>query len=86
MTFADRLPSLIRWARRGGCSLSCLTVPVTERYARWLLRLRKRDPLAYEGIPLNCVGSPSWRRTRAIRTQVREQQSGFSPSTSEGHL
>jgi hypothetical protein len=37
------------------------TVAVTERYCRRTLRLKKRDPLAYRGLKLRCIGSARWR-------------------------
>lgn len=42
-------------------SIHKATIAVTERYARRVLKLRKREPMVYRGLALTCIGSPQWR-------------------------
>lgn len=56
MNWVDMLPKLARF------SPGRITVGVTEKTARVRLRIKRPNPLIWNGIPLNCIGSPSWRR------------------------
>jgi hypothetical protein len=71
MSFVKYLPKLARY------SVDRITVAVSEKYARRCLRLKKKDPLAYNGVPLNCIGSPAWRRRHRI-----DEQSADKPTCS----
>lgn len=59
MSFVQHLPKLARF------SVNRITVAVSEPYARRKLKLKKDQPLAWHGIPLNCIGSELWRRRHA---------------------
>lgn len=40
---------------------SCITVSVTEKTARRRLRIKKGQPITYQGVELKCVGTRAWR-------------------------
>lgn len=46
-----------KWCKQNRADIGRMTVALTERYTRTVLGLRRRDPLAWRGITLNCVGS-----------------------------
>jgi hypothetical protein len=57
MGFLKTLDDLISWRS----SATVATVAVTERYARRVLKLKKKDELQYRGLKLKCIGSAKWR-------------------------
>jgi hypothetical protein len=63
MNFVEMLPKMAKF------SPNRITIGATERTVRRRLKLKKGDPLVWQGIPLNCIGSARWRR------QMREYRS-----------
>lgn len=55
MRWMDMLPKLARF------SPSRITVGITERTARSRLKIKPPNPIVWNGIPLNCIGSKAWR-------------------------
>lgn len=60
-SFRATLRRLLSWRQHSGSRMAGVTVEVTERYARRVLRLHKRDPMVYRGLELRCIGSRRWR-------------------------
>lgn len=60
MSFAKHLPKIAKY------SVSRITIGVTEKTARKVLKLKKDAPLAYKGIPLNCIGSTAYRKRHGL--------------------
>jgi hypothetical protein len=60
MSFIHPLASLQRYAEVS-CRIERVTVPVTENYARRVLRVKKREPLKFGHLLLRCIGSKRWR-------------------------
>lgn len=56
MSFAKHLPKMARFG------VPRITLACTEKYARRALKLKKDQPLQWQGIPLNCIGSERWRK------------------------
>lgn len=56
MSFAKHLPKLARF------SVNRITLAVSEKYARRVLKIKKGEPLVWHGIPLNCIGSARYRQ------------------------
>lgn len=77
-TFATYLPKLARF------SVSRITVAVTEKHARKVLGIKKDKPVAWQGIPLNCIGSAAYRRRHAIEERER-QRAQATDQPSEHH-
>ena len=50
------------YAAAAQAPIETAAIPVTERYARRKLRLKRADPLVYRGLALRCIGSSRWRQ------------------------
>lgn len=61
MNFRRQVDRLCGWRKTAASRIEGVTVEVTERYARRVLRLRAGDPLVYRGLELRCIGSRRWR-------------------------
>lgn len=71
MSFAKHLPKIAKF------SVSRITIGVTEKTARKVLKIKKDQPLQYQGIPLNCIGSEAYRKRWGL--------DGTKPATSDEH-
>jgi hypothetical protein len=61
MSFIKTLDEFTTYIATARPSISTATVAVTEKTARRVLKLKKKDPLTYKGLTLKCVGSKRWR-------------------------
>lgn len=55
-----------KWCKANRPTIGRITVALTERYTRTVLGLRVKDPLAWRGLVLQCVGSPIARERRSL--------------------
>lgn len=60
MSFAKYLPKMARFG------VPRITIAVTEKTCRRVLKLKKDQPLAWNGIPLNCIGSAAYRKRKGL--------------------
>ncbi len=72
MSFAKHLPKIAKY------SVSRITLGVTEKTARKVLKIKKDQPLQYKGIPLNCIGSEAYRKRHGLN--------GTQPATGDEAL
>lgn len=61
--FREHLPKLAR------CGVPRITLALTEKYVRGKLKLKKDQPLKWQDIPLNCIGSERWRMKRFLEAE-----------------
>ncbi len=61
MSFVTELDEFTNYIATARPSIRTATVAVTEKTARKVLKLKKKDPLEYKGLTLKCVGSKRWR-------------------------
>lgn len=58
--FTVHLPKLAKFG------VPRITLALTEKYVRSKLGLKKDQPLAWNGIPLTCIGSERWRKNQDV--------------------
>jgi hypothetical protein len=67
---ADFRASLAKMARFG---VPRITLALTEKYVRGKLKLKKGQPVLWNGIPLNCIGSERWRKEQAAKAAMAQR-------------
>jgi hypothetical protein len=64
--FREHLPKMARFG------VPRITLALTEKYVRGKLKIKKDQPIAWNGIPLNCIGSERWRKEQAAKEAMRK--------------